>query len=97
MELLFNGNTFGFGYSRDRLRQRQLQYAVLIGRGNPIFIDACHVKRAAERAIPALAADIVAFLALLVVVLVVFGRNCEDAVLQVQLDVLFFKAGQLSL
>ena len=50
-----------------------------------------------EGAVPALSADILTLVVLLVLAVLVLGLDGEDALLQVQGDVLFMKAGQLSL
>ena len=60
-----------------------------------LLVHAGDVKGPGEGAVPALPADILALVVLLVLVFAVLGGDGEDAVLQVQLDVLLLEARQL--
>ena len=75
----------------------QLQDAVLVGGGDALLVDARHVEAAGEGAEAALPADVVPPLVLLLTAGRPLGGDGEDAVLQVELDVLLAEAGELRL
>ena len=73
-----------------------LQNTVLVGSGDGVFINAGDIKAAAERTVPAFAADVLALVVFLVLVLGVLGSNGQNTILDIQLNVFLVKARQLS-
>ena len=96
MEGLLNHNLLRFRQNLLCFRQRQLQNTVLVGSGDGVFINAGDIKAAAERAVTAFAADVLALVVFLVLVLGVLGSNGQNTILDIQLNVFLVKARQLS-
>ena len=97
MGSLLNHNFLGLRQNLLCLRQRQLQNTVLVRSGDGVFVDAGDIKAAAERAVPAFAADVLALVVFLILVLSVLRGDGQNAILDIQLNVLFVEARQLCL
>lgn len=77
------------------LRQGQMEDAIRILSSNFISPDTADIEAAFHRSIPAFSADVILFL-FVVALFLVFSRNRQAIAVQINRNIFFFEAGQIS-
>ena len=94
---LLDGDLPALGLGLTLLGQSQLQHAVFIAGADGVFLNTGDIEGTGEAAHTALPADILAVLILVLRGLIVLGGDGQQAILQVQVNVLLPEAGQVGL